>query len=116
MIVFDRWIEALIEGLTLSLRDARINPRQWFLLENMNHGAHNGSQTISHISLSWEFPWSERNGEREDKDAPLMSFIPFFARIPGDIEEVNLMKAKLDNWEMMPATDPHVPASLLKLW
>ncbi|XP_015913304.1 rho GTPase-activating protein 39 isoform X2 [Parasteatoda tepidariorum] len=38
-------------------------------------------------------------------------------RVPGDIDEVNVMKLQIDQWEV-PAdcNDPHVPASLLKLW
>eukprot|EP00118_Oscarella_pearsei_P012444 m.91897 g.91897 ORF g.91897 m.91897 type:complete len:718 (+) comp36709_c0_seq23:192-2345(+) len=38
-------------------------------------------------------------------------------RVPGDIDEVNSMKTKIDSFEV-PKTrnDPHVPASLLKLW
>lgn len=38
-------------------------------------------------------------------------------RVPGDIDEVNSQKLKLDRWEVpTDITDPHVPASLLKLW
>ena len=38
-------------------------------------------------------------------------------RVPGDIDEVNSQKVKLDRWEVPTSiTDPHVPASLLKLW
>ncbi|XP_029634196.1 uncharacterized protein LOC115209795 isoform X3 [Octopus sinensis] len=38
-------------------------------------------------------------------------------RVPGDIDEVNALKIRCDQW--IPPTDcpdPHVPASLLKLW
>lgn len=38
-------------------------------------------------------------------------------RVPGDIDEVNALKVRCDEW--IPPTncpDPHVPASLLKLW
>ncbi|XP_076347242.1 rho GTPase-activating protein 39-like isoform X2 [Tachypleus tridentatus] len=37
-------------------------------------------------------------------------------RVPGDIDEVNVMKLRMDQWEMPECNDPHVPASLLKLW
>ena len=40
-------------------------------------------------------------------------------RVPGDIEEVNVLKLHLDQWEVpggSATTDPHVPSSLLKLW
>ncbi|XP_022242043.1 uncharacterized protein LOC106459788 isoform X1 [Limulus polyphemus] len=37
-------------------------------------------------------------------------------RVPGDIDEVNAMKLRMDQWEMPECNDPHVPASLLKLW
>ncbi|XP_068704201.1 rho GTPase-activating protein 39-like isoform X1 [Montipora foliosa] len=38
-------------------------------------------------------------------------------RVPGDIDEVNSQKLKLDRWEIpTDISDPHVPASLLKLW
>lgn len=39
------------------------------------------------------------------------------SRVPGDIDEVNSLKLRCDQW-MLPADcpDPHVPASLLKLW
>ncbi|XP_076450484.1 uncharacterized protein LOC143286698 isoform X3 [Babylonia areolata] len=38
-------------------------------------------------------------------------------RVPGDIDEVNALKLRCDQW-MVPSDcpDPHVPASLLKLW
>ncbi|XP_069133981.1 rho GTPase-activating protein 39-like isoform X7 [Argopecten irradians] len=38
-------------------------------------------------------------------------------RVPGDIDEVNSLKIKCDQW-MLPTDciDPHIPASLLKLW
>lgn len=37
--------------------------------------------------------------------------------MPGDIDEVNALKLRCDQW-MQPSDcpDPHVPASLLKLW
>lgn len=38
-------------------------------------------------------------------------------RVPGDIDEVNALKTRCDKW--IPPTDcpdPHIPASLLKLW
>ncbi len=38
-------------------------------------------------------------------------------RVPGDIDEVNALKVRCDQW--YPPTDcpdPHIPASLLKLW
>ncbi len=38
-------------------------------------------------------------------------------RVPGDIDEVNALKVRCDQW--VPPTDcpdPHIPASLLKLW
>ncbi|KAL7668650.1 hypothetical protein ACOME3_009344 [Neoechinorhynchus agilis] len=48
-------------------------------------------------------------------------------RIPGDIDRVNMLKAKCDRWQLLTDrrmlvdilvfnNDPHVPASLLKLW
>ncbi|ESN93582.1 hypothetical protein HELRODRAFT_115456 [Helobdella robusta] len=39
-------------------------------------------------------------------------------RIPGDIDEVNSLKVRCDRWLPPPSNlhDPHVPASLLKLW
>ncbi|KAL1474674.1 hypothetical protein MTO96_037820, partial [Rhipicephalus appendiculatus] len=40
-------------------------------------------------------------------------------RVPGDIDEVNALKVRLDEWQTVDCTsggDPHVPASLLKLW
>ena len=38
-------------------------------------------------------------------------------RVPGDIDEVNSQKIKLDQLKVpTEITDPHVPASLLKLW
>lgn len=38
-------------------------------------------------------------------------------RVPGDIDEVNILKVKMDKWEQPKKFhDPHVPGSLLKLW
>ncbi len=44
--------------------------------------------------------------------------IPKLHRVPGDIDEVNILKLKLDKGliTMDKLSDPHVPASLLKLW
>lgn len=38
-------------------------------------------------------------------------------RVPGDIDEVNNLKLRCDQW-ILPSDcpDPHIPASLLKLW
>jgi len=38
-------------------------------------------------------------------------------RVPGDVDEVNALKLCCDQW-IAPSncTDPHTPASLLKLW
>ncbi|XP_055899346.1 uncharacterized protein LOC106079292 isoform X3 [Biomphalaria glabrata] len=38
-------------------------------------------------------------------------------RVPGDIDEVNALKIRCDQW-ILPSDcpDPHIPASLLKLW
>lgn len=48
---------------------------------------------------------------------PFLSFFSVHFRVPGDIDEVNSQKVKLDRWEVpISITDPHVPASLLKLW
>lgn len=41
----------------------------------------------------------------------------FYFRVPGDIDMVNAQKLKLERWEVpTEVSDPHVPASLLKLW
>ena len=40
----------------------------------------------------------------------------YIYRVPGDIDEINAMKMKIDQWELIPCDDPHVPASLLKQW
>ncbi|XP_055329240.1 rho GTPase-activating protein 39-like [Paramacrobiotus metropolitanus] len=37
-------------------------------------------------------------------------------RVPGDIDEVNMLKVKMDRWNKPDCCDPHVPSSLLKLW
>ncbi|XP_065670803.1 rho GTPase-activating protein 39 isoform X2 [Hydra vulgaris] len=38
-------------------------------------------------------------------------------RVPGDIDEVNSLKIHVDNWKVpMHMNEPHVAASLLKLW
>ena len=43
---------------------------------------------------------------------------PCIHSVPGDIDEVNALKLHVDKWKDPPRslTDPHVPASLLKLW
>ncbi|KAG8515419.1 Rho GTPase-activating protein 39 [Galemys pyrenaicus] len=39
------------------------------------------------------------------------------SRVPGDIDEVNALKLQVDQWKVPTGLeDPHVPASLLKLW
>ncbi|OQV12646.1 Rho GTPase-activating protein 39 [Hypsibius exemplaris] len=37
-------------------------------------------------------------------------------RVPGDIDEVNMLKVRMDRWNSPDCQDPHVPSSLLKLW
>lgn len=37
-------------------------------------------------------------------------------RVPADVDEVNSLKNRMDQWEVCPVSDAHVPASLLKLW
>uniref|UniRef100_H2ZL65 Rho-GAP domain-containing protein n=1 Tax=Ciona savignyi TaxID=51511 RepID=H2ZL65_CIOSA len=38
-------------------------------------------------------------------------------RVPGDIDEVNMLKVQIDQWNVPEKLhDPHVPGSLLKLW
>ncbi|XP_015209707.1 rho GTPase-activating protein 39 isoform X2 [Lepisosteus oculatus] len=38
-------------------------------------------------------------------------------RVPGDIDEVNALKLQVDQWKVPTGLeDPHIPASLLKLW
>ncbi|KAL2089643.1 hypothetical protein ACEWY4_014331 [Coilia grayii] len=38
-------------------------------------------------------------------------------RVPGDIDEVNDLKIQIDQWKVPTGLeDPHIPASLLKLW
>ncbi|XP_042197861.1 rho GTPase-activating protein 39 [Callorhinchus milii] len=38
-------------------------------------------------------------------------------RVPGDIDEVNALKLQVDQWRIPEnLADPHIPASLLKLW
>ncbi|XP_077800755.1 rho GTPase-activating protein 39 isoform X3 [Macaca mulatta] len=42
---------------------------------------------------------------------------PVPCRVPGDIDEVNALKLQVDQWKVPTGLeDPHVPASLLKLW
>lgn len=36
--------------------------------------------------------------------------------VPGDIDEVQATKMRMDRWLVPVVRDPHVPASLLKLW
>ncbi|XP_053414142.1 rho GTPase-activating protein 39 isoform X2 [Nycticebus coucang] len=49
-----------------------------------------------------------------------LSFQPcptVLCRVPGDIDEVNALKLQVDQWKVPTGLeDPHVPASLLKLW
>lgn len=41
-----------------------------------------------------------------------------YSRVPGDIDEVNALKLVVEKGELSLSTirDPHIPASLLKLW
>jgi len=36
--------------------------------------------------------------------------------VPADVDEVNSLKIRMDQWEVGHVSDAHVPASLLKLW
>ena len=63
----------------------------------------------SDITLSvYMFSNSEHSGPK---------FLYIFYRVPGDIDEVNALKIHCDQWKPpTECSDPHVPASLLKLW
>ncbi|CAF5034810.1 unnamed protein product, partial [Rotaria sp. Silwood1] len=37
-------------------------------------------------------------------------------RVPGDLDSVNALKVKCDQWQLPSLEDAHLPASLLKLW
>jgi len=37
-------------------------------------------------------------------------------RVPADVDEVNSLKNRMDQWEVGQVSDANVPASLLKLW
>lgn len=37
-------------------------------------------------------------------------------RVPGDLDNVNALKVRCDQWQKPSSEDPHLPASLLKLW
>lgn len=55
----------------------------------------------------------------ESIDCDCLMFINVFClvRVPGDIDEVNALKIHCDQWKTpTECSDPHVPASLLKLW
>ena len=43
-------------------------------------------------------------------------FFCLLCRVPGDIDEVNALKVKCDQWVMPQCNDANIPASLLKLW
>jgi hypothetical protein len=40
----------------------------------------------------------------------------FYNRVPGDLDGVNALKVKCDQWQLPSLEDAHLPASLLKLW
>lgn len=37
-------------------------------------------------------------------------------RVPGDLDSVNALKVKCDQWQHPTVDDAHLPASLIKLW
>ena len=37
-------------------------------------------------------------------------------RVPGDLDGVNALKVRCDQWQLPALEDAHLPASLLKLW
>ena len=37
-------------------------------------------------------------------------------RVPGDLDGVNALKVRCDQWQLPSLEDAHLPASLLKLW
>ncbi len=43
-------------------------------------------------------------------------FFFFLSRVPGDLDSVNALKVKCDQWQYPSVEDAHLPASLLKLW
>ena len=47
----------------------------------------------------------------------LLIFIDkIFNRVPGDLDGVNALKVRCDQWQLPSLEDAHLPASLLKLW
>ncbi|XP_077800765.1 rho GTPase-activating protein 39 isoform X8 [Macaca mulatta] len=56
-------------------------------------------------------------GRRPQRRLLLPETCPVPCRVPGDIDEVNALKLQVDQWKVPTGLeDPHVPASLLKLW
>jgi hypothetical protein len=54
---------------------------------------------------------------KQQTNSTLLNVYFNLSRVPGDIDEVNALKVRCDQW--IPPTDcpdPHIPASLLKLW
>ena len=47
----------------------------------------------------------------------LTDYVTFTYSVPADMDEVNALKVRFDHWEMpSDLSDPHLLASLLKLW
>ncbi len=46
----------------------------------------------------------------------VFQFDYFYNRVPGDLDGVNALKVKCDQWQLPSLEDAHLPASLLKLW
>lgn len=44
------------------------------------------------------------------------STVRVLCRVPGDLDNVNALKVKCDQWQRPFLEDAHLPASLLKLW
>ena len=69
------------------------------------------------VTTRYLFAVDVRPATGAGKKATIWRLVLSLRRVPGDIDEVNSLKIRCDQW-MLPADcpDPHVPASLLKLW
>jgi len=70
--------------------------------------------TLPPVSTPVSFPCSYVQTESFSVMNIYIYYLSF--RVPADVDEVNSLKCKLDQWELGAVSDAHVPASLIKLW
>ena len=68
------------------------------------------------IKIAWHSDWGYLSVSESLCSESFCSMVRVLSRVPGDLDNVNALKVRCDQWQRPFLEDAHLPASLLKLW